>query len=79
MIIFCYLILAQAEGKHEQSLKQAKKVLKEVEKWSDDDIHNRPEVVANIHSCIGNSYLEMGEYQKALDHHTIDHEISTQK
>ena len=70
---------AQADGKHEHALKHAKKVLKEVEKWSDDDVPNRPEVVANLHSCIGNSYLEMGEYQKALDHHTVDQEISNQK
>ena len=70
---------AQADGKFEQSLKQAKKVLKEVEKWSDDEVTNRPEVVANLHSCIGNSYLEMGEYQKSLDHHTVDSEIANQK
>ncbi|ELU16005.1 hypothetical protein CAPTEDRAFT_154109 [Capitella teleta] len=70
---------AQVEGRHEDSLKQAKKVLKEIEKWSDDDISNRSEVVANLHSCIGNAYLELEEYSFALSHHNKDNEIATQK
>ena len=32
----------------------------------------REEVVANLHSYIGNAYLEMGEYEKALENHQKD-------
>ncbi len=70
---------AQVDGKFEESLKLAKKTLKEVEKWSDEDLSNRQEVVANLHSSMGNAYLEMGNYNKALEHHNRDMEIAKQK
>ena len=71
--------VAQANGEHEKSLKQAQKVLREVDKWADDEITNRHDVVANLHSLIGNAHLELGNYGKALDHHQKDKDISEQK
>ena len=53
--------------------------MKEVDKWSEDDIPNRAEVVASLHSCIGNAQLELGDYDKALHHHEKDLEIAKQK
>ena len=39
----------------------------------------RGEVVANLHSYIGNAYLEMGEYEKALDFHKKDLDFAKAK
>ncbi len=75
----CFWFSAQAEGRYEEALKKAKKLLREVENMSDDDIPNRAEVVANLHSCIGNAYLEMGNTNKAMEHHKKDLEIAEQK
>lgn len=72
-------VAAQASGKHEKSLKQAKRTLKTVENWSDEDVPNRADVVANLHSCIGNAYLELGKNNKALEHYERDFEIAKQK
>ena len=30
------------------------------------------EVIANLYGCIGNAYLEMGSYDKALENHHTD-------
>ena len=54
----------------------SKKTLKEVNKLSDNDLPNRQEIVANLHSCLGNAYLELGEYKKALQHHEKDKQIA---
>ena len=53
--------------------------MKEVDKLSDDDLQNRPEVVASLHSCLGNAHLELGQYSKALEHHCKDQEIGNQQ
>jgi len=69
---------AQANAEYQRSLDLATKTLRKVEKWSDDDIPNRQEVVANLHSSIGNAHLEMGQHAKALEHHNKDLEIAKQ-
>ena len=40
------------------------------------DLPNKKEVVANLYACIGNAYVEMEQYEKALKHHLKDLEIS---
>ena len=30
------------------------------------------EVIANLYGCIGNAYLEMGSYDKAVENHHTD-------
>ena len=72
-------ITAQANGHYEDSLKQAKKVLKELNKWSKYDVRNKMELLANIHSCLGNGYLETGDYNKALQHHTTDYDLANEQ
>lgn len=69
----------QAEGRYEKSLKQAKRVLREVEKWSDNDVSDRPALVASLHSCLGNAYLELADYNQAIEHHNVDKEIATEQ
>jgi len=71
-----HIIVAQAEGKFEESLKLANKALKSLERRSDYEICNRPELLANLHSCIGNAHLELGEYMEALQHHNADYDIA---
>ena len=39
----------------------------------------RGEVVANVHSYIGNAYLEMGEYEKAQENHQKDYDFAKAK
>ena len=43
------------------------------------DVPNREEVVANLHSLIGNAYLELGDFTKAKHHHNKDREIAEQQ
>lgn len=74
-----HVIVAQADGKFEESLKLANKVLKSVERRSDYDICNRPELLANLHSCIGNAHLELADYVEALHHHNADYDIAKKK
>ncbi len=71
--------VAQEKGEHAKSLKQAQRVLREVNSWSDEDVANRHEVIANLHSLIGNAHLELGNYGKAVDHHQQDLDNSTQQ
>ncbi|KAJ8320840.1 hypothetical protein KUTeg_002427 [Tegillarca granosa] len=50
----------QSRGKYEESLRKATKTLQYVENIPDDEIQNKQDVLANLHSQIGNAYLEMG-------------------
>ncbi|XP_060563429.1 outer dynein arm-docking complex subunit 4-like isoform X2 [Ruditapes philippinarum] len=63
---------AQVEGRYQEALKRSQKCLSTVQGFSEDDVPNKVEVVANIHSCIGNAHLELGAYDKALDSHQTD-------
>jgi tetratricopeptide repeat protein 25 len=74
-----YVVTAQADGRYEDSMKQARRVLKEVEQWSDRDIRNRHEMMGNLHSQLGNAYLETGKYSRALDHHNKDYELANKQ
>ena len=65
--------------KYKESVKLSEKTLKDVDKWSDEDLPNRPEVVANLHSLMGNAYLELQNYGKAEEQHKLDYEIATQQ
>ena len=66
----------QSEGKYEQSLKKAHKVLKQVQNMSSDELQNRAEIMATLYSSIGNAYLEMNNFNKAMDYHERDLEIA---
>lgn len=76
-LCFCkpYFIPEQAIGHYEEAIKQARHMLRHVDSWSDKDLVNRQEVMANLHSIIGNCNLDLGNIQKALTHHKKDLEI----
>nr|XP_022322329.1 tetratricopeptide repeat protein 25-like isoform X8 [Crassostrea virginica] len=66
----------QSKERYEESLQKAKKTLKTVENMNEDQLQNKAEILANIHSQIGNAYLELGKYNESLKHHEEDLKIS---
>ena len=70
---------ALANGEAEVSLQKALKVMKTVQGLADGDLPNKLEFLASLHSCVGNAYLEMGEAEKALEHHMEDLRIAEEQ
>ncbi|XP_056144360.1 outer dynein arm-docking complex subunit 4 [Lampris incognitus] len=69
---------ALTAGNPDGSLKKAKEVMKTVEGWSEELVPNKKEVLGNLHSCIGNALIDLGEMDKARDHHQKDLELAAQ-
>ncbi|XP_064643391.1 outer dynein arm-docking complex subunit 4-like isoform X2 [Lineus longissimus] len=67
---------AQANGKFDDSLNRAQRCLKTVEGWPENTIPNKPDVLANLHGCMGNAHIELRNYTKALNHHNKDLELA---
>ncbi|XP_071323804.1 outer dynein arm-docking complex subunit 4 [Trachinotus anak] len=65
-------------GNAEGGLKKAKGVMKTVQGWSEKEIPNKKEVLGSLHSCIGNALIDLGNMDKALDHHQKDLELAKQ-
>ncbi|XP_007177723.1 outer dynein arm-docking complex subunit 4 isoform X2 [Balaenoptera acutorostrata] len=63
-------------GSAEGSLQKAEKVLKKVLEWSKEEVPNKDELVGNLHSCIGNAQIELGQMVAALQSHRKDLEIA---
>ncbi|XP_021575217.1 tetratricopeptide repeat protein 25 [Carlito syrichta] len=63
-------------GNAEGSLQKAEKVLKKVLEWDQDEVPNKDELVGNLHSCIGNAQIELGQMMAALQSHRRDLEIA---
>ncbi|XP_071401543.1 outer dynein arm-docking complex subunit 4 isoform X1 [Centroberyx affinis] len=69
---------ALTSGNAEGSLKNARDVMKTVQGWSEKVVPNKKEVMGSLHSCIGNALIDLGDMDKALDHHQKDLELATQ-
>ena len=65
---------ALADGKPSDSLQLARACLKKVKQI--DNLPNKKEFVANLHSSIGCALLEMGSLDPALKEHKEDLNIS---
>ncbi|KAM6174657.1 outer dynein arm-docking complex subunit 4 [Erethizon dorsatum] len=65
-----------SSGSAESSLQKAEKVLKKVLEWGHDEVPNRDELLGNLHSCIGNAQLELGQTAAALQSHRRDLDIA---
>ncbi|GAA6217988.1 tetratricopeptide repeat protein 25 isoform X1 [Lates japonicus] len=65
-------------GNAEGSLKKAKEVMRTVQGWSEKEVPNKKEVLGSLHSCIGNALIDLGDMDKALDHHRKDLELAKQ-
>ena len=73
------MFTALANGDAERSLKLAQALMKTVEEADPASLPNKHDVIANIHSCIGNAYVEIESFTKALKHHQKDLEISKKR
>lgn len=67
---------ALANGDPERSLKLAQILMKTVEDADPASLPNKGDIIANVHSCIGNAFVEMENLNKALKHHQKDLEMS---
>ncbi|TNN85991.1 Tetratricopeptide repeat protein 25 [Liparis tanakae] len=65
-------------GNAEGSLKKAEDVMKIVRGWSEKEVPNRKEVLGSLHSCIGNAFIDLGDTDRALEHHRKDLELAEQ-
>lgn len=63
-------------GNPQGSLQKAEEVLKMVQKWSEREVPHKKEVLGNLHSCIGNALIILGDMDKALQHHKKDLELA---
>lgn len=66
----------QSNGKHSESLEKSNKLLSYVNTLTTKQLSNKREIIANINSNIGNAYLEMANYEQALQAHQRDLNIS---
>ncbi|XP_071967781.1 outer dynein arm-docking complex subunit 4 [Engystomops pustulosus] len=66
-----------SSGNAEGSYKKAHKVLKNIETWK-DDTPNMQELKGNLHSCIGNAHMDMGQMEEALQSHKKDLKIANE-
>lgn len=67
------------EGKYSESMKRAQRCLTTVNGFTEDIVPNKMEVIANLHSCIGNAYLDLGSYDKAQEQHQIDYNLGEEQ
>ncbi|XP_041634188.1 outer dynein arm-docking complex subunit 4 [Cheilinus undulatus] len=64
-------------GNAEGSLKKAVEVMNIVQGWSEKDMPDKKEVMGSLHSCIGNALFDLGDLDKALEHHQKDLELAS--
>ncbi|XP_011670214.1 tetratricopeptide repeat protein 25 isoform X1 [Strongylocentrotus purpuratus] len=69
---------ALADNRPRDALRQAQKVLRNVESWSENDVPEKQDFIANLHSCLGNAYLDLGKMPDAEQNHQKDLDLSTQ-
>lgn len=68
MLLLLFVWVAATSGDVEGSLREAQRALRVVEAWPEDALPNRPEVLANLHACIGTAHLDLGRTDQALSH-----------
>lgn len=61
---------------YEECIDRCSRVLKEIEKYSESEVPRKMEFVSDVHSYMGNAYVEMEEYEEATEHHLKDYEVS---
>ncbi|XP_073539650.1 outer dynein arm-docking complex subunit 4 isoform X2 [Phyllobates terribilis] len=66
-----------SNGNAEESYKKARKVLKNIQTWK-DDTPNKQDLIGNLHSCIGNALMDMGQMEEALQSHQKDLKIANE-
>ncbi|KAM3863785.1 outer dynein arm-docking complex subunit 4 [Diretmus argenteus] len=69
---------ALTRGNAEGSLKKARDVMKTVQGWSEETAPNKNDVLGSLHSCLGNALMDLGDMDKALEHHRKALDLATQ-
>ncbi|GAB1600111.1 tetratricopeptide repeat protein 25-like isoform X1, partial [Argonauta hians] len=64
------------QGNFKKALEKAKDTLKIAEACSISKVPEKNLFIANLHSCIGNAYMELGKFQLAESHHLKDQTLS---
>ncbi|CAI9720042.1 repeat 25-like isoform X1 [Octopus vulgaris] len=64
------------QGNFRKALEKARGTLKIVEACPSNKVPEKNLFIANLHSCIGNAFMELGEFQLAENHHIKDQSIS---
>ncbi|XP_046573375.1 outer dynein arm-docking complex subunit 4-like [Haliotis rubra] len=57
---------------YEECKRRAHVCLQTVYSYTEDEIADKRDVVARVHSFLGNTHLELGEYEEAQEHHEKD-------
>ncbi|NXY36961.1 TTC25 protein, partial [Pomatorhinus ruficollis] len=70
--------LLLARGSAEESCRKAERLLKRIQAWSENEVPNKYELIGNLHSCIGNAQLAMGQVEAALHSHKMDLDCARQ-
>ncbi|XP_061597558.1 outer dynein arm-docking complex subunit 4 [Cololabis saira] len=67
-----------ASGNAKRSLKKAEEVLKTVQMWSEKEVPNKKQFLANLHRCIGNALFDLTDMDQALKHYQKDLDFAKQ-
>ncbi|NXM30747.1 TTC25 protein, partial [Oxyruncus cristatus] len=70
--------LMLARGSAEESCRKAERVLKNIQGRAEDEVPNKSELIGNLHSCIGNAQVEMGQMEAALRSYRRDLDCARQ-
>ncbi|XP_037331864.2 outer dynein arm-docking complex subunit 4 isoform X2 [Pungitius pungitius] len=63
-------------GNTEGGLKKAQELMKTVQGWSEKEVPDKREILGSLHSCIGNALMDLGDMDKAIEHHQKDLELA---
>ncbi|NXW59123.1 TTC25 protein, partial [Eurystomus gularis] len=67
-----------AGGCLQEGCRKAERLLKKIQEWSDEEVPNKNELIGNLHSCVGNARLGLGQTEAALQSHNTDLELGRQ-
>ncbi|NXO40998.1 TTC25 protein, partial [Locustella ochotensis] len=65
-------------GSAEESCRKAERLLKRIQAWTEHEVPNKNELIGNLHSCIGNAQLAMGQMEAALRSYKMDLDCARQ-
>ncbi|XP_028268382.1 outer dynein arm-docking complex subunit 4 [Parambassis ranga] len=65
-------------GNAESTLKKVDEVMKMVQMSSEKEVPNKKEILGDLHSYIGEALFELGDIEKALEHHQKDLKLAQQ-
>ncbi|NXO32276.1 TTC25 protein, partial [Cisticola juncidis] len=70
--------LLLARGSAEESCRKAERLLKRIQARPENEVPNKNELIGNLHNCIGNAQLAMGQMEAALRSHKMDLDCARQ-